>query len=243
MPPPTTCRDFGATSTSALRYLVVLVLPASVLFVCLAQSMIGVLTIGGFAVHNATMTADVLQAFAISLGSACAVPLHTARLLCVPRHTHAVPHQLLRERVEHRLAIVLFPSLGVQGLALAWSAAYLISAGVAVVALRRRIGHIPGPAVGPAVAKAALGSAALAIVAIPLAAAIGRAAPGTRAAGNARCRRRRRARLRRRPRPHPVGGAALAARPRAPARRDACRRVTMRREPKSNADVPPAAEE
>jgi putative peptidoglycan lipid II flippase len=167
-------RDFDL----GLRYLVVLMLPASVLFVCLAQSMIGVLTLGGFAVHNATMTADVLQAFAIS-SVPLALYLYTLRGFYALRDTRT---PFLINCFENVLnigfAIALFPSLGVQGLALAWSAAYLISAGVAVVALRRRIGHVPGPAVGPAVAKAALGSAALAIVAIPLAAAIGRAAPG-----------------------------------------------------------------
>jgi putative peptidoglycan lipid II flippase len=74
-------------------------------------------------------------------------------------------------------AVALYPSLGVQGLALAWSAAYLISAGVALVALRRRIGEIPGRAVGPAVVKAGIATGALAIVTIPLAAAIGRTSP------------------------------------------------------------------
>src|SRR5204862_8075337 len=77
-------------------------------------------------------------------------------------------------------ALALYPALGVQGLALAWSAAYLISAGVALVALRRRIGEIPGRSVGPAVLKAAIATGALAIGTIPLAAAI-RRTPANRA--------------------------------------------------------------
>jgi putative peptidoglycan lipid II flippase len=166
-------RDFDL----GVRYLVVLVLPASVLFACLAQPMIGILSHGVFAADNAAMTADVLQAFAIS-SVPLALYLYTLRGFYALRDTRT-PFVIncFENALNIAFALALYPALGVQGLALAWSAAYLISAGVALVALRRRIGEIPGRSVGPAVGKAAIGTVALAIVTIPLAAAIGRSTP------------------------------------------------------------------
>ena len=42
-------------------------LPAAALFIVLAQPMLGVLVRGGFSVHDASVTADTLQAMAIGL--------------------------------------------------------------------------------------------------------------------------------------------------------------------------------
>ena len=56
-------REFGL----GLRYIVVLVLPASVLFAVLAQPMLAVIVRHQFTAHDAVVTADTLQAFAISL--------------------------------------------------------------------------------------------------------------------------------------------------------------------------------
>ena len=72
------------------------------------------------------------------------------------------------------LAIALFPALGVQGLALAWSGAYTVSAVVALVMLGRRVPRPVDRDVGASMLRASLAGAALAIVASPLAAAIGR---------------------------------------------------------------------
>jgi putative peptidoglycan lipid II flippase len=71
------------------------------------------------------------------------------------------------------LAVVLFPSLGVQGLALAWSISYFVAAVMTLASVRRRIGHVPGASVAGATGRALVGAAALAAVAIPLAGAIG----------------------------------------------------------------------
>ena len=46
------------------------------------------------------------------------------------------------------LALALFPSLGVQGLALAWSGAYTVAAVISVVVLGRRVPHPVDRAVG-----------------------------------------------------------------------------------------------
>jgi putative peptidoglycan lipid II flippase len=166
-------RDFDL----GLRYLLVLMLPASVLFVCLAQPMISVLHIGVFTAHNAALTADVLQAFAIS-SVALAIYLYSLRGFYALHDTRTPFLINCGENVLNIVfALALWPSLGVQGLALGWSAAYLVSAGVALIALRRRIGVVPGRNVRFAAVKAIIGTVALAIVAVPLAGAIGRESP------------------------------------------------------------------
>ena len=73
------------------------------------------------------------------------------------------------------LALALYPSLGVQGLAWAWTAAYSVAAVIALVVLSRRV---PAPVdrdVGLAAGRAGAGTVVLAIVAAVLAAAIGSA--------------------------------------------------------------------
>jgi putative peptidoglycan lipid II flippase len=78
------------------------------------------------------------------------------------------------------LALALFPSLGVQGLAWAWTGAYSIAAILALVMLRRRMPRPVDAAVGASVVRALVAGSALAIVALPIAAAIGRT-PANRA--------------------------------------------------------------
>ena len=67
----------------------------------------------------------------------------------------------------------MFPSLGVQGLALAWSGAYTVAAVIAVVVLRRRVPNPVDRAVGISAFRAGAGTVVLAIVAAVLAGAIG----------------------------------------------------------------------
>ncbi len=168
-------RDFNL----GLRYLIVLVLPASVLFAVLAQPIVGVLTFGGrFGVHSAQVTGDTLQLFAISLVPFSAY-LYAMRGFYA-LHDTRTPFRLncWENAINLVLALVLFPALGVQGLALAWSVAYIVSAFVALAALRRRIGQVPDAGVRAATARAALAAVALAIVAVPLASAIGSGSAG-----------------------------------------------------------------
>jgi putative peptidoglycan lipid II flippase len=77
------------------------------------------------------------------------------------------------------LAIVLFPHFGVQGLALAWSAAYFVAAGVALVGLRRRIGSVPDADAIRATVRAGTAALAMAVVAAPIAGAVGRSSPAS----------------------------------------------------------------
>ena len=108
--------EFGV----GLRYIIVLVLPASVLFVVLAQPMLAVIVRHQFTAHDAVVTADTLQAFAISLVP-FSVYLYVMRGVLRARRTRARRSCSTRSRTACNvvLALALFPSFGVQGLALA----------------------------------------------------------------------------------------------------------------------------
>jgi putative peptidoglycan lipid II flippase len=162
---------------SGLRYLVVVVLPASVAYVVLAHPIVGILANGAFSPRDAAITADTLQALAIGL-----VPFSV--YLYVLRGFYALQDtrtpffvNCFENGVNIVLALVLFPRFGVQGLALAYAGAYLVAALVALALLGRRIG---GGASGgydrgtvETALRCAIASGALALVAAPVAAAIG----------------------------------------------------------------------
>jgi putative peptidoglycan lipid II flippase len=158
-----------------LRYLVLLMLPAAALFVTLAQPMLGVLVRGGFGTHDASVTADTLQAMAFGL-----VPfslyLYALRAFYA-LHDTFTPFWInaIENGINIALAVALFPSLGVQGLAWAWAGAYSLAAVLALFVLARRVPNPVDRTVGVTAARAATGTAVLAIVAAALAALIGSA--------------------------------------------------------------------
>jgi putative peptidoglycan lipid II flippase len=167
-----------ADFATGLRYLVVLMLPASVLFAGLAQPIVGVLNIGKFAGTHATVTGDTLQLFALSLVP-FSVYLYTMRAFYA-LHDTRTPFVLnaIENTANLVLALALFPPLGVQGLALAWSIAYSGAAALALGALRRRVGAFGLAALAPVAVRAGVAAVALAVVALPLAGAIGGATAG-----------------------------------------------------------------
>jgi len=137
--------------------------------------MLGVLVRGGFDAHDAAVTADTLQAMAIGL-----VPfslyLYALRAFYA-LHDTFTPFWInaIENGVNIGLAVVLFPALGVQGLAWAWAGAYAIAAVLALFVLARRV---PAPVdrdVGLTALRAGVGTVVLALVAAGLAAAIGSA--------------------------------------------------------------------
>ncbi len=164
-------RDFNL----GLRYIIILVLPASVLFVVLAQPMLAIIVRDQFSAHDAAVTADTLQLFALSLVP-FSVYLYTMRGFYA-LHDTRTPFMVnaFENGLNIIFAIALFPFLGVQGLAIAWGIAYSVAAIVALLALRRRIPGVPDTASRHTLVRAILGAIALAIVAAPLAGAIGHA--------------------------------------------------------------------
>ena len=167
--------ELGRRFRVGFRYLILLMLPAAALFVTLAQPMLGVLVRGGFGAHDASVTADTLQAMVVGLVP-FSVYLYVLRGFYA-LHDTFTPFWInaIENGVNIALALVLFPSLGVQGLAWAWTGAYSVAAVIALFALGR---CVPAPVdrdVGLAAGRAGVGTAVLAVVAAVLAAAIGSA--------------------------------------------------------------------
>jgi putative peptidoglycan lipid II flippase len=172
-----------------LRYLLLVVVPAAAALGVLAQPAVAVLVRGGFDAADARVTADVVQALAVGLVP-FSVYLYLLRGFYATTDTRT---PFLVNAVENAanvaLALALFPALGVPGLGLAYAGAYVVAAVLALAALRRRIGGVPGERFGATLAGAGAGAVALAAVAAPLAGAIGSGTParalGAVAAGGA----------------------------------------------------------
>jgi putative peptidoglycan lipid II flippase len=166
-------REFGL----GLRYIVVLVVPASILFAVLAQPMLAVIVRHEFTAHDAAVTADTLQVFALSLVP-FSVYLYTMRAFYALQDTRT-PFLLnaFENALNIALALLLFSPLGVQGLALAWTGAYTVAAVVALWVLRRRIRGVPDKATIRSMLRACIAGALLAVVAAPIAAAVGHSSP------------------------------------------------------------------
>jgi putative peptidoglycan lipid II flippase len=141
-------RDFAAFRehfTEGFRLMVLTVLPASGLMIVLAGPIVNaVLHYGNFTARNASLTAETLAAFGIGLVF-FSVYLYTLRAFYSMQDTRT-PFLLncLENGINIALAFALYPVLGVQGLALSWSLAYVISAVVSLLWLRNRLGSLDG---------------------------------------------------------------------------------------------------
>ena len=169
--------------------------PRPMLFIVLAQPMLGVLVRGGFRPHDAAVTADTLQALVDRARSVLGVPLHAARLLRAARHVHAVLDQRDRERRSTSCSRSRCSRRSAcrgsrwRGAAPTRSPRCSRSSCCAAACP-----HPVDRAVGWSALRAVVGTVALAIVAAPLAAAIGhltanRALLATAVAGLGRMRR------------------------------------------------------
>jgi putative peptidoglycan lipid II flippase len=161
-------REFGV----ALRYIVVLILPAAVVAAVLAQPLLSSVVFEQFTASDAALTADVLQVFALSLVP-FSVYLFAIRAFYSLQNTRTPFFlNLFENACNVVLAIVLYPTLGVQGLAWAWGLAYLLAAIAALWSLRTHVGRLPA-SVATSAGRAAIAATAMALVTALVAAAIG----------------------------------------------------------------------
>jgi putative peptidoglycan lipid II flippase len=164
---------FRSHFEAGLRYLVVVVLPAAVAYVVLAQPVVGILSRGAFSAHDAHVTADTLQALALGL-FAFSTYLYVLCGFYAQQDTRT-PFLVncLENAVNILLALLLFPHFGVQGLGLAYAGAYACAAVVALVLLVRRIGGGVTRDTARVAIRAAIAALVLGAVAAPIAGAIG----------------------------------------------------------------------
>jgi putative peptidoglycan lipid II flippase len=157
-----------------LRITALVLLPAAAGYVVLARPIVRlVLEHGALSAGDARTTADVLALMAVGL------PAFSGYLLLM-RAYQAMQNtkvMFVTYCVENGLNIVLglalYPRWGVQGLAVAFSLAYIGGAGVALVDLRRRVGGIDGRRLLASVTRVALATAVMAATVAVVSAAIG----------------------------------------------------------------------
>ncbi|MCU1429716.1 MAG: murein biosynthesis integral rane protein MurJ [Actinomycetia bacterium] len=168
--------DLRAQFGQGLRYLIVVVLPAAAAFVVLAQPIAGVLVRGNFSAIDARLTGDTLQMFALGL-LPFSVYLYALRGFYSLQDTRTPFVVNCFENVLNiAFALALYPHFGVQGLALAFSGAYAISAIGALALFHRRVGResrVKRLQTRAISVRSAIASGVLAIVAAPIAGAIG----------------------------------------------------------------------
>ncbi len=151
---------FRERFATGLRYLGIVVLPAAAAFAVLAGPLVGLLERGGFGPSDVAVTGDTLRLLALGLPGFSAY-LFTLRGFYARSDTRT-PFLVncLENALNVALALALFPSLGVQGLALAYAVAYTVSAAVALRILARHTGGLGGAGTGGVLARAAIAAAA-----------------------------------------------------------------------------------
>ena len=154
--------QFRDRLAQGLRFLTLVVLPSSVGMALLARPLIiGLLGHGSFSGEAGVVTADVLIGFSVGL-LGFSVYLFAMRGFYALQDTRT-PFllNLLENGLNVVLAIALVGRYGVQGLAVAYSVAYMVAAVVALSVLRRRVGGVGGRALASPVARMTVAAAAM----------------------------------------------------------------------------------
>ena len=136
-----------------LRLILTLMIPAAALYIGLAQPIVAaLLQRGAFDAADTERVADTLRMFAIGL-PAFSLYLYSLRGFYSMQDTRT---PFLLNCLENALnivgALILFPILGLPGLALAFAGAYTIAAVVTMTVMSRRLGGLRGRQIGTTVA-------------------------------------------------------------------------------------------
>ncbi|AKL74599.1 murein biosynthesis integral membrane protein MurJ [Actinobacteria bacterium IMCC26256] len=136
---------FRRRFASGLRVIALVVIPAGALMIVLAEPIVrGALDYGRFSERSIVTTSSTLALFGVGLFAFSAY-LYTIRAMYSRLDTRT-PFllNLLENTLNIALAVALYPSLGVKGLALSWTISYSIAAVVAWGILDRRLGGLEG---------------------------------------------------------------------------------------------------
>jgi len=154
---------YGRGVGAGLRTIAAVVVPAAVGYLCLARPIVGVaLEHGALRSTSASTTAGVLAMLAVGLPG-FSVFLFLTRSFQAMQDTRSVfLLYLLENGLNIVLALALYPSLGVQGLGLAYALAYTGGAAGAMVLLQRRTGAVDVPGVVQIWVRVSVASAVMA---------------------------------------------------------------------------------
>jgi putative peptidoglycan lipid II flippase len=157
-----------------LRAIAVVVVPAAVGYLCLARPVVSVvLEHGRLAASSAQLTAEVLALFSLGLPGFC-LYLMLMRAYQAMKDTRTVFFLYAVENgINVVLALALYPSLGVRGLALAYALAYTGGTAAAMAHLGRRTGGVGGREVATSWLRVAVASGVMAVAVVAAAALVG----------------------------------------------------------------------
>jgi putative peptidoglycan lipid II flippase len=163
-----------------LRLILTLMIPATAIYLGLAQPIVAALLQRG--AFNAAATArvsDTLTAFAVGL-PAFSVYLYTLRSFYSMQDTRT---PFLLNCLENALnivgALLLYPAMGIPGLALAFSLAYTIAALVTLAVMSHRLGGLRGRQIGSTFARVLAVGAVMGAIAWFVADALGYSTPAS----------------------------------------------------------------
>jgi putative peptidoglycan lipid II flippase len=139
-------RDLGLRFGVAARQVLALVLPATVGYLVLARQIVPlVIRHGAEGQASASTTAATLAMFALGLPAFCIFLLAIRTLQAMQDTRTAFVLYVLENATNILVALLLYRTvLGVRGLALAYSIAYVVAALAALAVLRERLGTIGG---------------------------------------------------------------------------------------------------
>ena len=154
---------FRIRLSSGIRSILALMVPAAVGYVILSRPIVGLIRNGALSAGGANRVADVLRAFAVGL-PAFSVYLVLVNAFQAMRDTRATFEiNIIENAINIVVAAVLYRmGMGVEGLALSFSVAYLVSALLAFRRVSRRTGGLKERELLSALGRIALASAAMA---------------------------------------------------------------------------------
>ena len=164
---------FGRRVGVGLRTIAAVIVPAAVGYLCLARPIVTVaLERGALGAGSASTTAGVLAMLALGLPG-FSVYLFLVRAYQAQQDTRSVFLLYFWENaVNVALALALYPSMGVQGLALAYALAYTVAAVAALVRLQQRTRTVDIRLVIRTWVRVALASTMMAAVVLAVAAIV-----------------------------------------------------------------------
>jgi len=165
---------FRARFGQGLRLIALVTIPAALGYVFLAQPIISVLLrYGAFNGASAQLTADALVWLAVGLPGFAAF-LYAMRGFYARKDTKTPFFLYLIENgLNIALALALVGRFGLRGVVASYSIAYTVSAVVALVVLRRRIGGLAGSALVASMIRILVAALAMALVVWPISRYVG----------------------------------------------------------------------
>jgi putative peptidoglycan lipid II flippase len=157
--------EFRARLATGLRGLLVVLVPAAVGYITLGRPIVRLLLgHGAMSASDVRIVADVLALMAAGLPAFSAYLLLMRAYQAMQDARQVFYLYLVENAVNVGLALALYPSMGVRGLALAFTIAYTTGTVAALWTMRRRVGGIEARALMATAGRVLAASAVMAVV-------------------------------------------------------------------------------